>query len=540
LVAQLEPEHTTEPDSVAAAAPRLARWRYDVAAGLALLALFPVVHDMKSFLTAPYWADEAWVALSVRFPLSDLPVTTSSSPLGWSLLLRLIPDDDYLRIVPLVFHLLAVVAGYLLGRMAAWPSRGQAVLAGLACGATVLLLPAQQARHDLKQYTADAAVSVGLLVLSAWAEQTWSRRRLGVLTGAVAAGMLLSHVTAVVAPCVFGGLVLIAAIRRQRRRAVDVTVCATVAGLFIAAVYLGISGRGRNEEMQRYWVANFPAPGELPDYLRRQVDGLMPLIGVPVLLVVVLIAAGMVTMARRARPGTAVAALLLLPAAIVLGVAEIYPLLESRTSHFLLVTGAVMAGLGTAGLADLAASGLRRVRLGAGHPAGVLIAAAAISAVLIGGFAFTNRQWYRFDQNEPFYATGIGVEDVRSATEYVAAHAAAGDVILVSAIGWYGFAFYSRDTRLELVAPFSNTVGFHVNLPERPDVLRITDRTPNAIRRGLDLGLQKAAERPGGRVWLIRSHVIGGEVKAWRDVLADYRVEQVTDGQEPVVLISRN
>ena len=38
----------------------------------------PVVHDVKTTLTAPYWLDEAWVALSVRFPLGDLPVTTSS------------------------------------------------------------------------------------------------------------------------------------------------------------------------------------------------------------------------------------------------------------------------------------------------------------------------------------------------------------------------------------------------------------------------------------------------------------------------------
>ena len=61
---------------------------YDAIAIAALLALFFVVHDVKSMLTAPYFLDEAWVALSVRFPISELPVVTASTPLGWSFLLR--------------------------------------------------------------------------------------------------------------------------------------------------------------------------------------------------------------------------------------------------------------------------------------------------------------------------------------------------------------------------------------------------------------------------------------------------------------------
>src|SRR5262249_26783056 len=64
----------------------------DAAAVVALLALFPVVHDVPSLLHAPYFLDEAWVALSVRFPLSQLPLLTSSTPIGWSFLLRLVPD----------------------------------------------------------------------------------------------------------------------------------------------------------------------------------------------------------------------------------------------------------------------------------------------------------------------------------------------------------------------------------------------------------------------------------------------------------------
>jgi hypothetical protein len=54
---------------------------------LALLVL--VVHDLGYVLSHPYWTDEAWVAATTVFPLSQLPVTTSSTPIGWAALMRL-------------------------------------------------------------------------------------------------------------------------------------------------------------------------------------------------------------------------------------------------------------------------------------------------------------------------------------------------------------------------------------------------------------------------------------------------------------------
>ncbi len=327
--------------------PRPILW--DSTAVLALLCLLPILHDVKTMLSAPYWLDEAWVALSVRFPLGDLPVTTSSSPLGWSLLLRLVPDPDDLRLVTLAFQGLAVVAAYGLGRALRWSTPGRGVVAGAACAATVLLLPAQQVRHDLKQYTADAAVAVGVLALVAWVEQRWSRRRLNVLTAAVAAGMLVSHVTAIVAPCAFGGLLLVTAVRRQWLRLVEVAVAGLNAGLVLTGVYFGISMQGRNVPMQQFWAGNFPGVTELPGYLARQIDTLMPVVGAPGLVVVALLVAGTSTLRRRGRPAAAVAVMLLPVVATIVGVAKVYPLLELRTSHFLLVTAAAVAGSGSPG-----------------------------------------------------------------------------------------------------------------------------------------------------------------------------------------------
>ncbi|MFG1913859.1 hypothetical protein [Micromonospora sp. NPDC048898] len=500
-----------------------------------LLALFPVVHDVKTMLTAGYWLDEAWVALSVRLPLSDLPAATSSTPLGWSLLLRLVPDTDYLRVVPLAFHGLTVVAAYALGRLSRWPTRWLGIVAGLACAAVVLLLPAQQIRHDLKQYTADAAITLVLVALGAWTEQTWSRGRLGVIAAVAATGIVFSHVTAIATPCVFGGLLLVTALRRQWARLRDVAVAAFGAMTVIVVFYFGVSARGNNDMMRDYWADSFPSLTELPGYLDRQVHGLAPVVGAPALLIGGLFLAGVGTLAWRGRPAAAIALLLLPVGVTTLGVARFYPLLELRTSHFLLVVTGAVAGIGVAGLAYGGAALVRRAvpRL----PATALTAAAC--AVLLAVYGLHNGRWYRFDGDEPgLYYTAIAVTDIRSATQYVATHRSANDVIVMNDLAWYGFAFYSPQDRVELVVPYGNTVGWWIRMPTRSDVVVISDHETAALRASLDQALALAEQRGGGRVWLIRSHAMA-QAEAWQQVLAGYRVEQASGGVEPVLLIGK-
>ena len=52
----------------------------------------------------PYWLDEAWVVDSVRAPLSLVPRLAATTPLGWILLLRLVPHGGLgrQRLVPLI------------------------------------------------------------------------------------------------------------------------------------------------------------------------------------------------------------------------------------------------------------------------------------------------------------------------------------------------------------------------------------------------------------------------------------------------------
>ncbi|HET6213652.1 MAG TPA: hypothetical protein VFE14_12380 [Micromonosporaceae bacterium] len=512
----------------------------DAIAVLALLAVFPVVHDIKNMLTAPYFLDEAWVALSWRFPISDLPSLTASTPLGWSLLLRLVPDADFLRVVPLAFHLIMITAAYAFGRLLAWQSAGTGVLAGVVSAAVVLLIPAQQVRHDLKQYTADAAMTLILLAVSAWIEASWSRRRLGALVGVAGVGMLLSHVTAIAAACVFGGLMLVALARRQRARAVETMVAGVVVALVGAAIYLGASANGRTSSLEEFWRESFPSLGDLPSYLWQRANGLSPLLGAQRPLQALIFAAfslfGVLTIAKRQRPSTAVAIILLPVAAVLLGVARVYPLLDLRTSHFLLVAIAAVAGLGVVGAADSTAAFVRT--LSPGWRTGL---ATAICAVVLVAFAADNRRWYRFDGDAPGvdYDAPMAEEDIRSAVDYVTAHSSPDDVIAISVMSSYGFAFYWQRNPIEVVR-YGNAVGWNVGVPTQPNIVWVQSDNAVGIRQFLDQALDRAGKLGhDSRVWLIRSHVLPTERDAWQAALTNYQLELVTGGPEPVGVLTR-
>ena len=142
-----------------------------VAVGLAVL----LVHDVPYMFHHSFWVDEGWVADSARAKITLVPSITSSTPLGWSLLLRLVPfgGPREAATVPLVFTMLAAAAGYLFGR----ELRLTRFVTGILTGAAVLLSPAMLLRDDLKRYTAEAYGCLVLWVLVARVENEWRRRR---------------------------------------------------------------------------------------------------------------------------------------------------------------------------------------------------------------------------------------------------------------------------------------------------------------------------------------------------------------------------
>ena len=92
-------------------------WEPLALAGVLLIAL--VARRPGYMLSQAFWVDEGWVADSVRAPLEQLPLVTSSTPMGWTLLLRVVPPvggPQHLRLLPLAFAMTSVLPAWWLGR----------------------------------------------------------------------------------------------------------------------------------------------------------------------------------------------------------------------------------------------------------------------------------------------------------------------------------------------------------------------------------------------------------------------------------------
>ena len=81
------------------------------------------IRDPRYLLTRSFWLDEGWVVDSVRAPLHQLELLTSSTPTG---------GTERYRLLPLAFAALTALAAWRLGRMLG-PDRWS-WLSGLCCG----------------------------------------------------------------------------------------------------------------------------------------------------------------------------------------------------------------------------------------------------------------------------------------------------------------------------------------------------------------------------------------------------------------------
>ena len=477
-----------------------------------LLTAVLVVHRLGPILGDPFWLDEAWVALSTTMPIGDLPWATSSTPLGWTFLIWLLPaHGQVLRVVPWVFLVGSIFGGYAFGRFLPWPSRAWAVLAGLAGAVGALLLPAQVLRHDLKQYTADAAIAVLLLVLLSRLEAAYSRRRLIVLGAAVVVGMLFSHTTALV-----GAAVLVAVVVLRRGQAI-VFVGAVGAGM--ALVYIVVDGAARNGSLNNYWAPYFPSVGDLPHYLGQRLGELRMYLGVPWLLFVLLALAGVAAVARYGRPATALALGLLPLIEVAGGLGHLYPLLDLRTSHFLLVTGAIAGGIGVVGALSWLAVAL--------PGRWVVAAAAAVALAAFTAFALVN--WHVVSDPGP-----IGrQEDARAQAAYIAAHRRPGDVILVSSSGSFAFAYYWHLDRPRIVRGGRLGIGWYVAYPPQDRIVISPGPAPDAVASAFTAARNLAGN---ATLWIVRSHTDqNDEARSWNVALAGQPVITVPVGSEPLL-----
>jgi len=275
-----------------AAGARVAAVDWPRVAALALIGALMVaavwVRRPGYLLSHPFWLDEAWVADSVRAPLGRLATVTSSTPIGWTLLLRAVPPlggPERYRLLPLAFGVAATVPAWLLGRQLRLPISGGGRRAEAARWVTpplaataAALSPAALLRPGLKQFSAEAFVTVLLVSALAWVERerdgrreagreggrAWppaSRRLLGF--GLLAALCFpVANAALPVSAVAFAGLALSALVRRAWARLGWVALAAAGSGAAQLATYRVFVGRSDSAAMRSYW-AHWFIPGGL-------------------------------------------------------------------------------------------------------------------------------------------------------------------------------------------------------------------------------------------------------------------------------------
>ncbi len=81
--------------------------RVDTFCVIALALFTSFAHPIALMLHRPYWLDEEWVAVLTRVGWSRSMALTSSSPVGWVALVRLVPGSSLqrARMLVLVFSM---------------------------------------------------------------------------------------------------------------------------------------------------------------------------------------------------------------------------------------------------------------------------------------------------------------------------------------------------------------------------------------------------------------------------------------------------
>ena len=495
----------------------------DVIVAIAAGVMVIFVHDVHYILSQPYWLDEAWVADSVRAPLSLVPRLASSTPLGWTLLLRLVPAGGLQRqrLVPLIFAGLAVAVGYLLGR----ELRLTRFVAGLLTAAAVLLSPAMLVRDDLKQYTAEAFATLLVWLLVARVENTWSRWRLAALGLTVSLGTLFAETAIFTGGAAFTCLLLEVLLRRQWRRLAEVAAAGAGTLVIYGVIFLTVVRPRIDPDLSSYWAPLYsptqPAAAarffwdelsqQLAPYLGfRAAHGTTWQLTVPLILA----GAGVVALAllrRYALAGLLPVTLLVVATA---SAARQYPFGDERTSTFWLVMFPVLMAIAVAalihGFGRLPGRYLRWTRF-----ALPVVAVAAGGAVIA---CYLQMAWPDVNSHP------IAHDDPRSQIAYAQAHARPGDVYLVDFGATYGFAYYFRTPAPAYPAVPGNAAGFIPQYPGDSRVIIMTDRKAAdfavALRRAIAvIDAEPAGQH--GRVWVIREHEFRDESLAWRSAFME-------------------
>jgi hypothetical protein len=453
---------------------------------LGLTALAVAIRDPRYLLTRSFWLDEGWVVDSVRAPLHQLELVTSSTPIGWTLLLRLVPPvggPERYRLLPLAFAAVCALAAWRLGRMLG--PGGWSWLYGLCCGVAGAASAAVLDHTWLKQYTAEAFVALALAVLLARVERAWSWRSLAGFGAAGVAGFLVSNTAPVVSAAGLGGLWLTTLGARRWSRLPALAATTVAVGLADLVVYRALAANGGTLALRRYWRLRYlsldDGVGHVASLVWRRLAAELASLGWgPWWLALALIGVGLVTLWRAGLPALALAVPAVAAVLVVLAFADAYPFLERRTAIF---HAALLTVTAAAGLASLVRLGWRRRAT----------APLAVAAVLAAGLLLVPG-WVRAGRGD------IPGEDVKAQVADVLARGRPGDAVLVGFAASFSFAYYWPDRPTFVPATVNTGVAFMPTFPDRPELVLVHQpRSP----RGMAEGLERALRLGQGRAWVI-------------------------------------
>ena len=488
-------------------------WEPPAVAALLLVAL--VARRPDYMLSQAFWVDEGWVADSVRAPLEQVPLLTSSTPIGWTLLLRAVPPlggPQYLRLLPLAFAVASVLPAWWLGRRVGGALGRAAPLYAVAAGLAAAIVPTGLARHDLKQYTAEACLTLVLVLATARLEATWTRDRLEgrprthgthgpivILAAACILAFPFSNVTPFVTAGLLAGLAVATAARRQWRRLGGLAVATVAIGLAQGAFYAAVVSAGDNAVIRAYWAHRYlpddQGLGAAADFAADRFRQALDSLGLgPWPVSVALVGLGLVALVRAGLGGVALAPPLVAAGLVAASALRLYPLLDRRTSLFVTTLWMVLAALGLVWLA---------VQLSRWRPATVL-AVALVVAVAAGLVPAARRA----------AARPLPAEDVRTAVEHVLDRRQPGDAVIASYLDAYPFAWYWPDQPGFVPTRAPTAVRFQVEYPPGGVIVA---RWSDAAAIDDALGQVGPGTR---RVWLVVAHATAGHRTRWLKRLA--------------------
>jgi len=509
---------TTAAAVMARVRARLFRW--ELLPPLLLAASVFLVHDVGYVLTHNYWVDESWVAVSTKYPLRQLPDVTSTTPIGWSALARLFvfAGQQGLRLLPLTFAAAAVAVAYAFARNLDWRDDRVRLGAGVLAAIGVLMVPAMLERNDLKQYTADACLALTTLALTSRLERAWSRRGLAILAATVGSGMLFSHTVAFVGSVAFVAIVTVQLVRREWRRALEAAVAAAAALAMMVTVYEVFDVRAIVPQLTKYWYLFYMPVGDGAGaswhFFYVRLRHVRPDFGLgPSWVALPLVLAGLVTLFRVGRPMTACAIILLAPLLISLSATKKYPLLDARTSAFLIVIVVVVAAIGVVGLCVLL--------LRWSTAAAMAIAVAATAVFVAGAF-----------HDVRAHTIGVEGENIRAQTNFVAAHRAPNDVILVNLTSTWGFAYYWNRGHLAWRSTEVLPMSWLATFPTQREIVVTSGRKLKDVRAALQRALATAKRTNAAHIWVVKTHVSVNEKRAWHIAFQKMHIEAVEPGPQ--------